>query len=177
MIYLVRHGEAAASWGEHPDPGLSVKGSSQAENVANRLSDLGARGLICSPMRRCRETAAPFARKLGLPFTIEPVVSEIVTPDDVEDRVVWLRSLMAGDWPDEMIGWCKRGYEAVNALPDSTVVFSHFVAINAIVGIAKQDRTVMMFKPDHCSVTKLERDALGNLRVAELGGDAITKVL
>ena len=25
MIYLVRHGEAAASWGNHPDPGLSDK--------------------------------------------------------------------------------------------------------------------------------------------------------
>jgi len=33
-IYLVRHGEAAASWGESSDPGLSELGWQQAEDAA-----------------------------------------------------------------------------------------------------------------------------------------------
>lgn len=177
MIYLVRHGEAAANWGEHPDPGLSTKGQLQAESAAQRLSDLGADNLICSPMRRCRETAAPFAQKLGRVTMVNPDVSEIVTPQGVEDRVTWLRDLMAGQWPDEMMAWRRGAYHAVCDLPDGTAIFSHFVAINAIVGMAKQDRSVLIFKPDHCSITRLEHDGNGGLCVAELGGDAVTKIL
>jgi len=36
-IFLVRHGEAAASWGESPDPGLSELGRRQAEVAAALL--------------------------------------------------------------------------------------------------------------------------------------------
>ena len=32
-IILIRHGEAAASWSEDPDPGLSDNGHEQAENL------------------------------------------------------------------------------------------------------------------------------------------------
>ncbi|MEO9971208.1 MAG: histidine phosphatase family protein [Hyphomonadaceae bacterium] len=177
MIYLVRHGEAAASWGEHPDPGLSTKGQLQSERAAERLSDLGADNLICSPMRRCRETAAPFARKLGRAAAINQAVSEIVTPEGIEDRVAWLRDLMSGQWPDAMIDWRRGAYDAVCDLPDGTAIFSHFVAINAIVGMAQKDNTVLIFKPDHCSITRLEHDGNGGLCVAELGGDAVTKIL
>lgn len=177
MIYLVRHGEAAASWGEHADPGLSEKGQAQAETVAETLIRLGAEAFLSSPMLRCRETAAPFARKLGQAAMIEPAVSEIVTPSGIADRVTWLRELMAGNWPDNMSTWRENAYEAVDALPDRTVVFSHFVAINAIVGRIQKTGRVLVFKPDHCSITKLERNTLGALEIAELGGDATTQVL
>ena len=30
QVWLVRHGEASASWGEHSDPGLSDKGLREA---------------------------------------------------------------------------------------------------------------------------------------------------
>ena len=42
MIYLVRHGEAAAGWGDHPDPGLSALGQKQAKAVAVELQKRGA---------------------------------------------------------------------------------------------------------------------------------------
>ena len=177
MIYLVRHGEAAASWGAHPDPGLSEKGQAQAEAVADTLMDLGAKALISSPMQRCRETAAPFARKLGQGVAIEPAVSEIITPEGIDDRVTWLRELMAGDWPETMSPWRENALDMIEGLHDGTVVFSHFVAINAIVGLVQKTPRVLVFKPDHCSVTKLERDADGTLKIARLGGDATTQIL
>ena len=65
MIYFVRHGEAAAGWGEHPDPGLSDKGWIQAEAVAKRLIGLDIQQVFTSPMARCQETASAFADLAG----------------------------------------------------------------------------------------------------------------
>lgn len=177
MIFLVRHGEAAAGWGDHPDPGLSDLGRAQAESVSKTLRGLGAKHAICSPMQRCRETAAPFARLINGPLKIEPSVSEIVTPEGVKDRVSWLRDLMSGQWPDEMAAWREEALGAVDALPAGIAVFSHFVAINAIVGKVTGNEDVLVFRPGHCSVTVLERDANGQLTVSALGKSVETKVL
>lgn len=177
MIFLVRHGEAAAGWGDHPDPGLSALGHEQAETVNQSLQSLGGMYAISSPMQRCRETAVPFSQFLGEPLRIEPAVSEIITPAGVEDRVSWLRNLMGGQWPAEMSAWRAEALEVVNGLPDGTVVFSHFVAINALVGQITQNEDVLVFRPDHCSITVLERGGDGKLRVKALGQSADTKVL
>ena len=177
MIYLVRHGEAAAGWGDHPDPGLSALGKAQAERVGQVLHARGATSLISSPMQRCQETAAPFSRLCGLTPRIVPAVSEIMTPEGVADRVAWLRDLMGGQWPDNMVPWCAGAHDAVSELPDASVVFSHFVAINAIVGQITGQSDVLVFKPGHCSITILGRDKRGNLTLESLGDEAATKVL
>jgi broad specificity phosphatase PhoE len=51
QIWIVRHGEAAASWEKDPDPGLSVLGQQQAEKTAHALLDLVPEGatLLSSP--------------------------------------------------------------------------------------------------------------------------------
>jgi broad specificity phosphatase PhoE len=36
-LFLIRHGEASASWGESSDPGLSLLGQQQAEETAEAL--------------------------------------------------------------------------------------------------------------------------------------------
>lgn len=176
MIFLVRHGEAASGWGDHPDPGLSDLGHKQAAAASSQLATLGANSLIASPMLRCKETAAPFAKHLDAHVPIVPAVSEIVTPGHVEDRVSWLRDLMSGEWPDEMLPWCKAAYDVVAALPYGTAVFSHFVAINAIIGQVTGKRDVLVFKPGHCSITRLEQRN-GKLHLVELGAEAATRVL
>jgi broad specificity phosphatase PhoE len=59
-LYLVRHGQAAASWGEDPDPGLNALGHGQAARMAAALAALAALGpmpIMISPLRRTRETA------------------------------------------------------------------------------------------------------------------------
>jgi broad specificity phosphatase PhoE len=177
MIYLVRHGEAASAWGEHPDPGLSARGKLQAAGVGKTLLDSGATSLICSPMQRCQETAVPFATLCNVTPKIVPAVSEIVTPDHVTDRVLWLRGLMQGAWPDNLLPWCRAAYNTVASLPDETVVFSHFVAINAIIGQITGQPDVLVFKPGHCSITVLQLDGQGGLSLESLGDEASTKVL
>jgi len=56
-LYLVRHGQAAASWGEDPDPSLNALGHGQAARMAAALAALGPMPIMISPLRRTRETA------------------------------------------------------------------------------------------------------------------------
>jgi broad specificity phosphatase PhoE len=179
MIYFVRHGEAAAGWGEHPDPGLSDKGWIQAEAVAKRLIALDISSVFSSPMARCQETASAYADLAAQPATIEPAVTEIPTPSDVDDRRTWLRNLMAGDWantPDQVKSWHSDLLNTVSQLPDNTVVFSHFIAINAIVGHLTGAASVTVFRPNYCSVTTLARRG-SELTLVERGDSLETRVL
>lgn len=178
-IFLVRHGEAAAGWGDHPDPGLSARGREQAEAVSRHLLSLGATRALSSPMQRCRETARPFEAVLGAGAEIVPEVSEIATPEGVTDRVSWLRGYMAGTWDVEGAGhklWRDRMLDRLLAVPDGTAVFTHFVAINAVVSALEQSTSTIVFRPGHCSVTVLSRDQ-GMLKLQELGSESATRVL
>ncbi len=179
MIFLIRHGEAAAAWGAAPDPGLSALGAKQARAAAESLDSQGANNAVTSPMRRCRETAQAFETLKRLDAPIVSAVSEVETPAEVDDRPAWLRGIMAGTWADAgdaLTAWRHTATEAVSALPDGTAIFSHFVAINAIVSALTNRDEVLVFKPAHCSITLLERGGDG-LRVAKLGDEAPPVVL
>ena len=179
MIYFVRHGEAEAGWGHAPDPGLSALGREQAEAVAHRLESEYIEHAFASPMARCQQTSQPFARESGLTVRTEPAVSEIPTPGGLDDRVAWLRGFMSGDWneaPQLLHDWRETLLARVAALPDHTVVFSHFIAINTIVGHLQGAESVTSFRPGHCSVTSLTRTG-GKLAVETLGSEAATRVL
>ena len=70
-------------------------------------------------------------------------------------------------------GCCRAIYrQAFDAITHR----GHFVAINALVGALEGDDRVTVFRPGHCSVTRLERRGAG-LRVAEYGSEAATRVL
>src|SRR5579871_5745532 len=102
MIYLIRHGEPAAGWGDHLDPGLSSKGLQQADDVAETLAVGGAKRVVTSPMARCRETARPFEKLMETHARIEPAVGEVRAPPGVgpQERASWLKGVMAGVWSD-----------------------------------------------------------------------------
>lgn len=179
MIYLIRHGEPAAGWGAHPNPGLSDLGHWQAAAAAETLARLGAKRAIVSPLQRCRETAAPFEKLMETHARIEPAVGEIAAPPGTEDRAVWLKNLMPGRWPDagpDYDVWRKGVLAASEKLPDDTAVFSHFVAINAIIGLLSGDDRIVVFRPGHCSITRLERRG-GRLAILELGAEAASVVM
>ncbi len=62
-ITMVRHGQAAAGFSDDLDPGLSALGREQADAAAAALAPIGPQPIIASPLRRCRETAAPLAAR------------------------------------------------------------------------------------------------------------------
>jgi probable phosphoglycerate mutase len=80
---LLRHGETAltpekrfsGSGGE--DPALSERGRWQAERAAAAFAARGTiEAIVCSPLRRCRETAQAVADVLGLEVRVEEALRE-----------------------------------------------------------------------------------------------------
>lgn len=122
-VHMIRHGKPASTWGDaDEDPGLDETGRAQARAAAEALLALpeGLRptAVVSSPLRRCRETAQPFADALGVPVIIDKRVGEIPTPKALaaDERPAWLRSAFGGHW-HEIVGdldydqW-RRGVEA-----------------------------------------------------------------
>jgi broad specificity phosphatase PhoE len=180
LLYLVRHGRAAAGWDADVDPGLDALGRDQAADVATRLAPLGPLHVVTSPLRRCRETAAPLAAAWGTEPTVEPAVAEIPSPHGVAmaDRVEWLRVAMAGRWNElgpRYVAFRDSVAARLAELTADTVVFSHFVAINAAIGAALADDRVVIRRLDNCSVTVIEV-ADGRLTVVEGGHEADTLI-
>jgi broad specificity phosphatase PhoE len=180
VIYFVRHGKAAAGFGDHVDPGLDATGIGQAETTARVLAPLGPLAVYSSPLARARETSDPLVARWGIECVVEPRVAEIPSPtDDLAARSAWLREFMQSRWseqPSQLQAWREQLIDCLLALPEDSVVFSHFIAINVAVGAAQHDDRVVVFRPDNGSVTRLVA-ADGHLRVIELGREATTRVL
>lgn len=162
-IFLVRHGEAAASWGEDPDPGLSALGRDQAGAVCEALAArLGAgTRLVSSPLRRARETADPLAARLGLPVEEDAAFREVPAPVPLPERQAWLRQFMQQQWSEQAAGlvdWRDTAVAHLLALPSPAVVFTHFLVINAVVGQVLGRGETLCFWPDNGSVTHLRRE-------------------
>lgn len=179
-LYLVRHGRAAAGFGESADPGLDALGREQAEAVAQELAARGPLPILSSPLRRARETAAPLARLWNRRPAIEDAVSEIPSStDNLQERVTWLREFMAGSWRNAtpaLAQWRESVIGALLNIRENTAIFSHYIAINVAVGAVTGDDRVVIFSPDNASVTVFENDG-GRLRLIDKGREAsLTKV-
>ena len=75
-IHLVRHGQAAAGFGAHKDPGLNDLGRQQAAAVAELLAPLGPLPVYSSPLARAFETARPLASIWNADVVLEPRVGQ-----------------------------------------------------------------------------------------------------
>ncbi|WP_116367457.1 histidine phosphatase family protein [Parahaliea mediterranea] len=180
-ILLVRHGEAAAEWGQHEDPGLSERGRQQASDTAQALLlRLGADDwqILSSPKARALETAAPLAAASGLSVAIEPAYREVPVPVAMEQRKPWLRQFMQQQWPGQPAAlwqWRQGLVDALEGLARPTLVFTHFLVINAAVAEAEGRDEVLCFWPDNASVTEFCLQA-GRLQLVSLGRSLQTVV-
>lgn len=187
LIYVIRHGKPASTWGgSDDDPGLDAVGLEQARAVAREILALPLEArpdrVVSSPLRRCRETAAPLAEALGVEIEIDPRVGEIPTPASLSaaERPDWLRQAFGGLWT-EVVGdldYAAWAQSVARALTDhqGKAVFSHFVALNAAVATATADPRVVVFRPDHCSRSVFRAEG-GRLILAEKGREAQSQVL
>lgn len=176
----MRHGEPEAAWGGADDnPGLSDAGRAQAIAAAQVLLEQRAATIISSPMRRCRETAAPYAELLGAKTQIERRVSEVPTPVGVADRRAWLQSNFPWRtdearswstlepallrWRDDMLAWA-------HARDADAAVFTHFIAINVLVSAALGRDATIVCRPNYASITELEATP-GAIRLVRHGAE------
>jgi broad specificity phosphatase PhoE len=186
-IYLIRHAKPSATWGgDDDDPGLDEAGRAQAQAARDALlalpADVRPTRVVSSPLRRCRETAQPYAEAIGVELEIDPAVGEIPTPSGLapEARGPWLRQAFTGRWADikgdlDYEAWRAAVAAAVASRPGAAV-FSHFVAINAVLTALAGEAQVITLRPDHASISVFElRD--GALTLVERGREATTQVL
>lgn len=178
-IYMVRHGEASAGFDGHVDPGLSDLGRQQAQACANDLQAVGPLTIYSSPLARAQETAAPLAALWSVTPIIETRVAEVPSPiDDLQERATWLQGIMRGSWTDlpaDLKQWRQTMIDCVLETGQDSVFFSHFVAINILVGAATGVDAMVSFRPDNGSVTSFDTGN-GQLVMIGRGAEAQTKV-
>jgi len=182
-VHLVRHGRAAAGWDRNRDPDLDEDGLAQATAAADRLDVLGTAEplvVITSPLRRCRQTAAVLCERWGIAPRVEQAIAEIPSPVGVAmvERVEWLRAAARGTWSElgEPYTTFRDGVVAcIRALDHDTVAFSHFVAINAVIGACLGDDRLVIRRLDNCSITVVDVEPAG-LTLVEGGHEADTLI-
>lgn len=155
------------------DPKLTPLGHEQAEAAAEALAGEDIRRIIASPYTRALQTAAPVAKKFGIPVTITPVVRErYAFSCDIGTPI----SRLADDWPDlaldhvEEIWWpqAEEGAEGVIARaaefrgsmavrPDwpHTLVVSHWGFILALTGTSAQNGTWLRYDPNQAAPERI----------------------
>ncbi|UFN48065.1 phosphoglycerate mutase family protein [Roseomonas sp. OT10] len=134
------------------DPRLTPLGHEQAQAAAVALAGEGITRILASPYTRALETAAPLAKRLGLPVLVQPLVRErYAFTCDVGSPI----SRLTADWPEhdfaaiEEVWWPQeeeppeavaararrfRGEMAVRPDWAHTVVVSHWGFILAMTG-------------------------------------------
>ena len=93
-------------------------------------------------------------------------------------RVRWLRTAMAGTWSDlgdRYTSFRDRLVTTLMGVETDTVVFSHFVAINAVIGACLNDDRLVIRSLDNTSVTVVDVTADG-LVLVEGGHEADTLI-
>jgi broad specificity phosphatase PhoE len=187
-LYFVRHARPSANWGEDPDAGLDATGLEQAEAAARTLAQtLEPMPIHTSPLRRCRETARPLEQLWQQAAQVLEAVAEIPSPfGALPHRQQWLKQSMGGTWqelrdsapPDspDYLAWRETLLRSLAHISRDSVIFSHFIAINVVVGAAQLRDEVVCFRPDHASVTCVDM-AGESLKVVDLGRERDTTVL
>lgn len=184
-LHLVRHGRAAAGWNVDPDPALDELGRRQANDVAAALRAFGPLPVLSSPLRRCQETSRPLATAWGVDVVVEPRVAEIPSPEGhtLETRIDWLRTAMAGTWSQVVASdgpryadYRTKLLESLSSLSGDAVVFSHFIAINVVIGAASDDDRMVIASLDNCSVTTVVTDSHGGFTIESIGREADTLI-
>ena len=160
-IWLVRHGEAAAGFSEDVDPALSELGQTHASAAARALEEQVPAGaaLLTSPKRRAIQTGEPFALRRGVALQVDPRFVELPSPGELEARKLWLQEVLQGTWgalPESVQQWRREIMAAIQALQTPSVIFTHFLVINAVAAKMSADDAVVQCLPANGSIHHLE---------------------
>ena len=159
-IWLVRHGEAAASFDQDTDPPLSDLGREQAARSAERLSRCvpDDAQLLSSPKLRAMQTGEPFAALRALALDIDHRFIELPSPGDLNERKDWIQRVLKGQWselPESVHDWQRDIVTTIQALRAPTVIFSHFLVINTVAAHISGEDAVLQCLPANGSVHHL----------------------
>ena len=159
-IWLVRHGEAAASFDQSTDSPLSDLGREQAARSAERLSRCvpDDAQLLSSPKLRAVQTGDPFAVLRKGALDIDRRFIELPSPGDLNERKDWIQRVLKGRWselPESVHDWQRDIVTTIQALRAPTVIFSHFLVINTVAAHMSGEDAVLQCLPANGSVHHL----------------------
>jgi probable phosphoglycerate mutase len=188
VVHLIRHGQSDLTSddmidgprGRQYDPPLSETGRDQAERLARRLLLLDPRpaAVYASPLRRTRETVAPFAERAGIEVgyvddLMEAYVGgwegmrfeEIIASDEDilplvrAGHAIWQRA-PGGERFEEFRNRVNGAVDEILARhPEGDIVIvCHGGAINAALGPLLGIEHEMFFLPENTSVNSVEDD-------------------
>ena len=175
-IYLVRHGEAAQSWATASDSPLSGLGKKQADLVATGFSG-SVLSLVTSPMLRARQTAIPLSHKWDTDVHIEDCFREIPSDAEEKNRRLWLNQIFQKKWDmvdSKLQSWREDAFKGILQKDMDTVIFTHFMLINAVVSRITERDELVVFQPDNASITHLQITDRKTASVIKLGKEKET---
>ena len=124
-------------------------------------------------------TASPLEQEYKKDLSIDSIFSEIPSGDiEASRKREWLTNIMKMDireLPKEVSEWREKILHKSLSLTENTVVFTHFMVINSIVGMLVNHPNLLYFYPDYTSVTKI---IIKDGRVSEffIGGEKKTPI-
>jgi broad specificity phosphatase PhoE len=188
VLYLIRHGRSdfdsaemsATARGDQWDPPLSEEGRRQAELLANRLRlmELDAAAVYCSPLRRTRETVAPYADAEGVDVVFDDELIEAhiggweglpfeeIVAGDAElvhrirnQQAIWSRA-PGGESEGDFRARVVAAVETIIAThaDRDVVVVAHGGVINAYCGQVLGVPSAMFFLPENTSINSVVLD-------------------
>jgi broad specificity phosphatase PhoE len=193
-LLLIRHAQQDidpdGAVGELLDPPLSDQGEQQARLVGMGLSTTNIAAVVCSPLRRARQTAEAIASHHQLDVTVIDDLREIElfrdVPADqklrdffgipllkaVRHRMLHERSWDVYPYSESSYDFRKRTINAIESViathtTGRIAVVCHGGVINAYVGHIARSPLDMMFRPGHTSISTIlagdERRVLSTL--------------
>jgi broad specificity phosphatase PhoE len=187
-LYLIRHGRSdldssemfATARGDQYDPPLSEEGRRQAEMLAARLRvmELDRAAIVCSPLRRARETVAPYVGAAGVDVTFDDDLveahiggweglpfEEIVASDaEIVHRIrnqqpIWLRA-PGGEGERDFRARVVGALESIitKHADRDVLVVAHGGVINAYCGAVLGLSSAMFFLPENTSINSVILD-------------------
>ncbi len=180
MLYFIRHGEAASSWDQSTDPGLSELGHQQALRAAEIMKrETQPIKIFTSPLMRAQETALPLTKMWQAEPTIISNIAEIPSGDiPFDKRREWLNEIMVSGWgsqPENLVQWRNGILDIAKNQQGDAVFFTHFMVLNTIVGAIGKVDAIMSYRPDNCSILKVDNSG-AELSIADRGMEASTVV-
>jgi len=173
-IILVRHGEAASSWSEHPDPGLSPAGLAQAKNISLDFADkFSSYELLSSPKSRAIETMEPIALNQKRNFVINDNFIEIPSSGIAkEEKQAWLQEVFEApisELPSAVKAWRQNLIDWLQDYRGHAIVTTHYMVINVLASYLAKRNTIACFHPGYASRTEIwvENDSLIKLMLGD----------
>ena len=188
-IYLIRHGQAEDGW-TSSDPGLSKTGEKQSKVLSKKINRIitGKESFVSSPLKRCLETANISLAGNDFNIEIDKTFAELPSPiSDLNKRVVWLKRVLPLTWEElendpvsassciSYSSWREDVIRSLLKLKGDSIIFSHYVVINSVIGWVLNSNKVVNFNPVNCSITELEINK-GKISILSLGEENLSKV-